>query len=53
MPLIKRIVLKTVVALSPKTRRLGLTDAHNGLRAMTCKTASRIRITQNRMAHAS
>ena len=35
------------------TSGVKLTDAHNGLRAMTRETAARIRITQNRMAHAS
>jgi hypothetical protein len=30
-----------------------VTDAHNGLRALSNLAASKIRITQNRMAHAS
>lgn len=30
-----------------------LSDAHNGLRALTCKAASSLRITENRMAHAT
>lgn len=30
-----------------------LTDAHNGLRAMTADAAQKIRITENRMAHAT
>ena len=53
VPLIKRIVLRTVVALSPTARRLRLTDAHNGLRVMTREAASKLRITMNGMAHAS
>ncbi len=32
---------------------LPLTDAHNGLRAMTARCAGAIRLRQNRMAHAS
>ena len=35
------------------TTGLVLSDAHNGLRAMTRKGATRIRLRQNRMAHAS
>lgn len=53
VPLIKRIVLKTVVALSPKTRRLGLTDAHNGLRAFNRKVALQTNLRMNGMSHAS
>ena len=51
--LLKRIVLKAAVIFQRITSGVKLTDAHNGLRAMTRETASRIRITQNRMAHAS
>ena len=53
MPWIKRVVLKTVVFLSPRTRRLGLTDAHNGLRAFNAKVASEMNIRMNGMSHAS
>jgi glycosyltransferase involved in cell wall biosynthesis len=53
VPLIKRIVLRTVVALSPTARRLKLTDAHNGLRVFSRTPAEQLRITQNGMAHAS
>jgi polyprenyl-phospho-N-acetylgalactosaminyl synthase len=53
MPWLKRAVLRTVVALSPTARRLKLTDAHNGLRVLTRPAAADLRITQNRMAHAS
>ena len=49
----KRIVLRTVTVAQRLSTGLRLTDAHNGLRAMTRSTASTIRITQNRMAHAS
>lgn len=53
VPWIKRLVLKTVVFLSPRSRRLGLTDAHNGLRAFNAKVASEMNIRMNGMSHAS
>lgn len=53
VPAVKRLVLRAVVALSPNTRRLRLTDAHNGLRVLTRPAAERLRITMNGMAHAS
>ena len=53
VPLIKRIVLRTVVALSPTTRRLGLTDAHNGLRAFNRTVADQLQLRMNGMSHAS
>ncbi|GAA2013067.1 glycosyltransferase [Catenulispora yoronensis] len=53
IPLLKRIVLRTVVALSPTARKLKLSDAHNGLRVLNREAASRLRITMNGMAHAS
>lgn len=53
VPWIKRVVLKTVVFLSPRTRRLGLTDAHNGLRAFNAKVAHEMNIRMNGMSHAS
>ncbi|WP_249295701.1 glycosyltransferase family 2 protein [Agrococcus sp. Marseille-Q4369] len=51
--LAKRLVLRTAVIFQRVTSGVRLTDAHNGLRAMTREAAGRIRITQNRMAHAS
>lgn len=53
VPLLKRIVLKTVVMLSPRTRRLGLTDAHNGLRAFNRTVAEQLNLRMNGMSHAS
>lgn len=53
VPWIKRVVLKTVVFLSPRTRRLGLTDAHNGLRAFNKKAAMELNLRMNGMSHAS
>lgn len=53
VPWPKRVVLKTAVALSPKARRLHLSDAHNGLRVFTRPVADQLRITMSDMAHAS
>lgn len=53
VPWIKRLVLKTVVMLSPRTKRLGLSDAHNGLRAFNRKVAEEMNIRMNGMSHAS
>ena len=53
VPWIKRLVLKTVVMLSPRTKRLGLSDAHNGLRAFNRKVADEMNIRMNGMSHAS
>jgi polyprenyl-phospho-N-acetylgalactosaminyl synthase len=53
IPLIKRVVLRTVVALSPTLRKLKLTDVHNGLRAFNRTVADQMNITLNGMGHAS
>lgn len=53
VPWIKRLVLKTVVLLSPRTRKLGLSDAHNGLRIFNKKVADELNIRMNGMSHAS
>lgn len=53
VPLIKRLVLRTVVMLSPRTRRLGLTDAHNGLRVFNRRVAEDLNLRMNGMSHAS
>ena len=53
VPWIKRVVLKTVVLLSPRTKKLGLSDAHNGLRAFNQKVADEMNIRMNGMSHAS
>ena len=49
----RRLTLRLATRLTRLTTGLALTDTHNGFRAMTRSAASRIRITQNRMAHAS
>lgn len=53
VPLIKRIVLRIVVALSPKLKRLGLSDAHNGLRVMGPRFGNALQLRMNGMSHAS
>lgn len=53
VPWLKRVVLRTVVFLSPTTRKLGLTDAHNGLRAFNKTVADQLSLTMNGMSHAS
>jgi polyprenyl-phospho-N-acetylgalactosaminyl synthase len=52
-PLAKRIVLRTAAGLSRRSRKLGLTDAHNGLRVFNKTVADRLNITINGMGHAS
>lgn len=50
---LKRLVLRLAVVFERVTTGVQLTDAHNGLRALNRSAAETIRITQNRMAHAS
>lgn len=49
----RRLLLKAAVLFTRLTTGLKLTDVHNGMRAMTRRGASVLRIRQNRMAHAS
>jgi glycosyltransferase involved in cell wall biosynthesis len=51
-PLLKRIVLRSAAWLSPRSRRLGLTDAHNGLRVFNTTVADKLNLTMNGMSHA-
>jgi polyprenyl-phospho-N-acetylgalactosaminyl synthase len=53
LPRMRRLVLQLARKFTNVTTGVRLTDAHNGLRLMTASAARRIRITQNRMAHAS
>jgi len=53
MPLLKRVVLQAAAWLSPSSRRLHLTDAHNGLRVFNRTVADDLNITMNGMSHAS
>jgi polyprenyl-phospho-N-acetylgalactosaminyl synthase len=52
-PRMKRLVLRSVAWLSPRSRRLGLTDAHNGLRVFNKIVADGLNITMSGMSHAS
>lgn len=49
----KRTVLRAAVGYTNLTTRTRLTDAHNGLRALSRPVVAQLNITQNRMAHAS
>ena len=51
-PPLKRFVLKAAAALSPASRRLGLTDAHNGLRVFNRTVADNLVLTMSGMSHA-
>jgi glycosyltransferase involved in cell wall biosynthesis len=53
IPLLKRVILKTVVFLSLRNRKLNLSDAHNGLRVFNRTVAEQINITRGGMSHAS
>lgn len=53
MPKFRRFFLKLAAQFTRLTTGVPVTDAHNGLRAMSRNAAQSIRITQNRMAHAS
>ena len=53
IPPLRRMLLRAATLFTRVTTGLRLTDAHNGLRAMTRRGAQRIRLRQNRMAHAS
>ncbi|MBV8182722.1 MAG: glycosyltransferase family 2 protein [Mycobacterium sp.] len=52
-PLPKRIVLQTAARLSPRGRRLGLTDTNNGLRVFNKTVADGLDITMSGMSHAT
>ena len=53
IPPTRHLLLKAATLFTRLTTGLQLTDAHNGLRAMTRRGAAAIRLRQNRMAHAS
>jgi glycosyltransferase involved in cell wall biosynthesis len=53
MPALRRLQLKAAVAFTRVVSRVGVTDAHNGLRAFSRRAAERIEITIDRMGHAS
>jgi glycosyltransferase involved in cell wall biosynthesis len=47
------LLLKAALLFQTLTTRVWLTDVHNGLRVISAPAARRIRLRQNRMAHAS
>jgi polyprenyl-phospho-N-acetylgalactosaminyl synthase len=49
----RRMLLRLAVLFTRLTTGLKVTDAHNGLRVFTRAAAGKVKITQNRMAHAS
>jgi polyprenyl-phospho-N-acetylgalactosaminyl synthase len=53
MPPLRRLMLRAATWFTRLTTGLDVSDAHNGLRAMTRAGAGHIRLRQNRMAHAS
>lgn len=53
MPRLKKLVLPIIAKLSRTSRKLKLTDAHNGLRVFNRTVADGLNLTMNGMAHAS
>lgn len=53
MPASRRLVLTAGVWFTRIASRIAVTDTHNGFRAFSRAAAERVRITQDRMAHAS
>jgi hypothetical protein len=51
-PPLKRVILRAAAWLSPSSRRLGLTDAHNGIRVFNRTVADHLNLTMNGMSHA-
>lgn len=53
IPRMRKIILKAAVGMANLTSGTRMTDAHNGLRALSRKAASCLDFTQSGMAHAS
>jgi polyprenyl-phospho-N-acetylgalactosaminyl synthase len=53
MPLLRRLLFPVIAKLSPSSRKLSLTDAHNGLRVFNKTVADGLNLTMNGMSHAS
>ena len=53
MPKLRRILFPIIAKLSPASRKLGLTDAHNGLRVFNKTVADGLNLTMSGMSHAS
>lgn len=53
IPQSRRLLLRAATWFTRVTTGLAVTDAHNGMRAMTRQGAEHVHLRQNRMAHAS
>ena len=53
VPWLRRTLLKAATWYTRLALGLRLTDTHNGLKAFTAEAAAKLKITQNRMAHAT
>jgi polyprenyl-phospho-N-acetylgalactosaminyl synthase len=53
MPRLRRLLFPIIAKLSPTSRKLGLTDAHNGLRVFNKTVADGLNLTMSGMSHAS
>ena len=53
MPALRRVLFPLIAKLSPASRTLHLTDAHNGLRVFGRTVADSLNITMSGMSHAS
>lgn len=51
IPIMKRIILKSVTKIIQMLTDVRLSDTHNGLRALTIEASRAIKLTQNGMAH--
>lgn len=53
IPTLRKFILRIAIIVNGFTTGLWLSDAHNGFRAFTKHAASKIKIRENRMAHAT
>jgi len=53
MPFLRRLVIKAAIVFTYLVSGLWLSDTHNGFRALSANAARTIRLTEDRMAHAS
>ena len=53
LPRLRWLVLKVAIRFTRLTTGLNLTDTHNGIRVLRASAATKIRLRQNGMAHAS
>jgi glycosyltransferase involved in cell wall biosynthesis len=53
MPRLRRLLFPIIAKVSPTSRKLGLTDAHNGLRVFNKTVADGLNLVMSGMSHAS